>query len=484
MKTTRFPEIQKIVEKDTGNSSSRIPHTIHDIAIQSLLRRWKCDTEAAFLTILGSSKEAYIDLIHSVTVNETYFYREAEAYKLLLDSIIPRMLSKQTEITILSAGCSNGAEIYTAVMLLSQQYPASMQRFLFVGVDIDQRSLDQAQAGIFTRHQLREIPQALRTRYFTQLTDQRYLLDIQIREKVSFRKVNLLQAKDIATLPLCSIIFYRNVAIYFSEEVGKETLSLLSNKLSSDGVLFTSSTEIFPSNATGLLKIHAENGAYYFSKQGFETACKSSAILDRAALLKIQDQNSARNLKLNLTPTPAVSQLSNRDTRPIVTMEQIMGMAVEGNLATARRLLDLFETEQGVSSAISAIRAGIYLEENRIIEAAALCRSILHKNPDCVEPYVLLSMIERSGRKFDAALANLRSATYIDRYCWIAHYYSAEIMREQGNLNDARKRYAQTLESLQENRKYILIHLHNGYIRKEISRLCALHLGQTCIDKE
>ena len=58
-----------------------------------------------------------------LTINETYFFRETQSLELLIQQIIPELVSKRKgkfeEIRIWSAGCSSGEEPYTIAMIIN-----------------------------------------------------------------------------------------------------------------------------------------------------------------------------------------------------------------------------------------------------------------------------------------------------------------------------------------------------------------------------
>ncbi|MDY0288641.1 MAG: CheR family methyltransferase [Sphaerochaeta sp.] len=470
MNTARYPKIHSYIEHISGISTGRGSLAITDKTIATLMVGWRCEKESDFLHLLETDRAKYDEFIHHITVNETYFFRENGHYTLLKSKIIPEVLNTQDQVTILSAGCSNGAEIYSAYICLTEILtPSEMKKINFIGIDIDQRSLDKAKKGLFSRNQLREIPEDQINSLFTKIRPLEYQLNEVYRSKVSFQRVNLIAIEEISALPKCDIIFYRNVAIYFSEEKGSQVLNNLASILSESGVLFTSSTEIFPSKFNANLSLHISSGIYYFSKKPSDTMHGFS--VPHTCVKSTTVQPKKANIILN------TSRRKEKTETPPVSVSQIITLALQGNTHTANLLLDRYEQFNTVSIDSRILRAGIYLEGDDKEAADALCHAIMRDQPARVEPYILLSITQRQNKDFHSALKYLRSATYIDKDCWIAHFYAAEILRSLHDQNRARKRYqlAHRALELHADKEYLLLTLYNDHIRREIKRLCELH---------
>src|ERR1700678_1363864 len=62
--------------------------------------------------------ECLVDLL---VVNETYFFREIDQLRALVNVIVPRVLAKQPRVRIWCAACSTGEEAYSLAMLLDER---------------------------------------------------------------------------------------------------------------------------------------------------------------------------------------------------------------------------------------------------------------------------------------------------------------------------------------------------------------------------
>ena len=100
-------------------------------------------------------------MIAALTNNETYFFREYPQLEVLRDNILPQVRTQNLaadnrSLTILSAGCSTGEEVYSLAHLTLES-----GAFLWnwdvhiIGGDISGTALDKARSGLYGERALR-----------------------------------------------------------------------------------------------------------------------------------------------------------------------------------------------------------------------------------------------------------------------------------------------------------------------------------------
>jgi chemotaxis protein methyltransferase CheR len=186
-----------------------------------------------------------------LTINVTEFYRDAWAFKDLQNIILPRLTEKNDYINVWSAGCSNGAEVYTIAMLLMEG--SKKVNFRILGTDMDELSLTKARAGgPYRDDMLKNMPKDLLTKYFN-LQGADYWVRKEVQDKAVFKKHNLLADPFERGF---NLIVCRNVTIYFTEEAKDQLNRQFYDSLHNGGVLFVGATE-FMVNAikTGYSKL-------------------------------------------------------------------------------------------------------------------------------------------------------------------------------------------------------------------------------------
>lgn len=178
-----------------------------------------CEFSSYFAILQSGGPEAE-QLINSITVNETYFYREDHQLCCLSRSLLPEIVSRRGAgdlVRIWSVPCSTGEEPYSvAIWLLENWALVDAYNIEIVGSDIDTRVLAEASVGIYGERALSRLPPNLVGRYFQSVGDRQQIIQ-DLRELVKFTQVNLMDASTVAAQGLFDIIFCRNVLIYFDD---------------------------------------------------------------------------------------------------------------------------------------------------------------------------------------------------------------------------------------------------------------------------
>jgi chemotaxis protein methyltransferase CheR len=198
----------------------------------------------------GMQKEL-TPMIDAVSTNKTDFFREPAHFDFLREKAVPYL--RQThgagttrKFSIWSSACSSGEEPYTMSMVLAE-IAATDSRFQYAvyATDISTRVLDIAQTAVYAHEIVEPIPLGLRKKYLLKSRDKKQgLVKIapMIRDKVSFRKLNLMDA-TYGMKHLMDVIFCRNVIIYFDRPTQEAIIHKLSNNLIPGGYLIMGHSE-------------------------------------------------------------------------------------------------------------------------------------------------------------------------------------------------------------------------------------------------
>jgi chemotaxis protein methyltransferase CheR len=187
---------------------------------------------------LGEAEWAALEA--EITIGETFFFRYAEQFAALRNTILPEILARNAgtrRLRIWSAGCANGAEPYSLAILLRQMLGEGMAdwRITLLGTDLNEAALDSARRATFSPWALRSMPPEERERDFTPAPDGRgWQLKPQHRATVRFRRQNLLDllSPDAALeMTEFDLILCRNVLIYFHPEVVPQLVHALAQRM-------------------------------------------------------------------------------------------------------------------------------------------------------------------------------------------------------------------------------------------------------------
>lgn len=188
--------------------------------------------------------EGLVAMIDALTTNYTNFFREPAHFDLLRQVVLPAA-PPGGQIRIWSAACSTGEEPYTIAMsALEELGLAAAKRVHIVATDISTRALDTATKAIYPAERCQGIPPAVMQRYMRRGEGQwkgRFRFRDEIRGMVEFRRINLMEPLD--RLGTFSVIFCRNVMIYFDRPTRESLVRRMSANLEPGGWLLVGHAE-------------------------------------------------------------------------------------------------------------------------------------------------------------------------------------------------------------------------------------------------
>ncbi|HEU4522599.1 MAG TPA: protein-glutamate O-methyltransferase CheR [Thermoanaerobaculia bacterium] len=200
-----------------------------------------------------------------VTTNETYFFREPAQLAAFTEEIVPELLGKRAlkRVRIWSAGCSSGEEPYSIAMLLQERGWFDKASFEIFGSDLNQAVLQRARRGAYRENAFRSMPPGLRDKYFTREADGSWKIADEIRNRVSFGRLNIYDQGRVALLGSLDVIFCRNVIIYFDDASKKVVINSFYNRLVEGGYLLLGHSESLISLSTQFKLKHLKNDMVY-----------------------------------------------------------------------------------------------------------------------------------------------------------------------------------------------------------------------------
>lgn len=181
-------------------------------------------------------------VMDALSVQETYFWREMDQINAVTKVVVPQWFSKNTGLLrIWIAAAATGEEAFTLAIALEEagfgQHPIQI-----VGSDASEAALNKARVGLFRERSFRATPPEIRARYFKASRDH-WLLSPTIMSRVRFERVNVIMPSETAELASSSIIFCRNVFIYFSEKIISRTVRTFAERMPPGGHLCVGASE-------------------------------------------------------------------------------------------------------------------------------------------------------------------------------------------------------------------------------------------------
>jgi len=174
--------------------------------------------------------------VEAMAMPETQFFRDRAVFDHLANEVLPA-LAKAREgepVRIWSVACGTGQEIYSLAMMLAET-PGLADRAELFGSDLSERSLEKAQAGLYSQFEVqRGLPARGLVRHFEK-RGEGYALSPRIRQMARWRRVNLLD--DLSRFGQFDLLLCRNVLGAMAPEAQVRVRAALGRALAPGGRL-------------------------------------------------------------------------------------------------------------------------------------------------------------------------------------------------------------------------------------------------------
>ncbi|MFT8245885.1 CheR family methyltransferase [Roseomonas sp. BN140053] len=213
-----------------------------------LLKRMEevgCDSFPAYRAFLEARPAELIELLNTVLINVTAFFRDAEAWDALREEVVPRIVARSDAsgqpIRVWSVGCASGEEPFSLAMLFAEALGVEQfsRRVKIYATDLDEAALSTARMATYTPREVESVPAALLERYFER-GGNHYTVARELRKCVIFGRHNVVHDAPISRLDLLTC---RNLLIYLESETQNAVLPRLHYALAEEGVLFLGRAE-------------------------------------------------------------------------------------------------------------------------------------------------------------------------------------------------------------------------------------------------
>lgn len=207
-------------------------------------------------------------LMNRLAVPETFFWRQSDQILALARVIAPAHFAANRDrpLRIWSAACCTGEEPLSIAMALSEaglldKYPIEIS-----ATDGSPAMVERAKRGVYGERSFRQLPLALRTKYFVPEGDACRPVEA-LRRAVRWDVVNLVRAEEVAPFAGANVIFCRNVFIYFSDDAIRDTVRTMSERMPADGFLFLGASESVTRLDVGLELTEIGNAFAYVKQE-------------------------------------------------------------------------------------------------------------------------------------------------------------------------------------------------------------------------
>lgn len=186
------------------------------------------------------------EVVEALLNNETYFFRDKPTFDQLPGEILPELAQRRQSarrLSIWSAGCSTGQEVYSLAMLFVEQAERWEGWTIdIIGTDVSHRAIAAARGGVYSQFEVQRglgVTQMLR--HFEE-TPRGWQVRDDVRRMVRFAQGNLLTGQHPGRLPF-DLVLCRNVLLYFDRSTRAEAFARLAGAVMPDGFLMLGAGE-------------------------------------------------------------------------------------------------------------------------------------------------------------------------------------------------------------------------------------------------
>jgi chemotaxis protein methyltransferase CheR len=157
--------------------------------LTACLRTLKTATISEAYRRLIENPELNTIAVDSLIIGVTEFFRDAVIFDALSKIISSSLANKQGLLRIWSAGCSNGAELYSVAILLAEA--GLLNRSSLVGTDCRPTAIHVAQAGLFSETSIKSMDKGLRQKYIRSVGEKWQVVE-PLRQRMQWRVQNMI----------------------------------------------------------------------------------------------------------------------------------------------------------------------------------------------------------------------------------------------------------------------------------------------------
>jgi two-component system CheB/CheR fusion protein len=291
----------------------------------------------AYQSFLEAHPQEFVELLNTVLINVTSFFRDPDAWDVLRDEVIPAIIARtdaRESIRVWSVGCASGQEPYSVAMLFADALGVAefCRRVKIYATDLDEAALEAARRASYAPREVESVSAELLERYFERAGDH-YVFQRELRKCVIFGRHNVVFDAPISRLDL---VLCRNLMIYLESDTQNLVLPRLHYALADDGYLFLGKAETQLARSKLFKPVDTRHRIFRKSAQEWRRSRGGSLVQQQA------DLRDSSALQVHMRMLEAIIDA----TQNAQLVVDLLGVLIFAN-AAARRLLDVGESDIG-----------------------------------------------------------------------------------------------------------------------------------------
>ena len=250
-----FEKVRKLIYNYAGIALSPAKQDMVYGRLAKRLRALGMHTFNEYLQVLerGNSKEFEL-FTNSLTTNLTSFFRESHHFPILAEHLLAHRSAGT--LNVWSSASSTGEEPYSIAMTACEAFDSMHPPVKVIATDLDTNVLETGRLGIYVGEEVERLgPQRVK-RFFDKMADGHYQAKQELRDMITFKRLNLVEATWAIRGPY-DVIFCRNVMIYFDKPTQFKILERFAPQMKSSGLLIVGHSENLY-HAAQLLKLRGK----------------------------------------------------------------------------------------------------------------------------------------------------------------------------------------------------------------------------------
>lgn len=242
--TSSMNRILLLLRTATGNDFSLYKKSTIGRRIERRMLQHDIEDMDIYARYLKENPAEIHALFQELLINVTSFFRDAEAFDILKQEILPQLFKDKPDDYVFRfwvAGCASGEEAYSLAILLREFMDEGTReyRIQLYATDLDDDAIAVARAGVYPPNIAQDVaPERLR-RFFVR-DDGGYRIKKEIREMVVFAIQNVIKDPPFTKLDM---LCCRNLMIYLEPDLQNRLIPVFHYALKPGGILFLSPSE-------------------------------------------------------------------------------------------------------------------------------------------------------------------------------------------------------------------------------------------------
>lgn len=462
---------------------------------------------------LPLGREELGTLARTLTVGETYFFRNPDQFRAFAELALPerlrlRLRAGERRLRILSAACSSGEEAYTLAILARSVLLDPSVELSIRAVDVNPGALEKAQRARFSNWAVRETPPELVRRWFRKEGNE-LVLDDTLRSAVVFEARNLALADPALWQPgSYDVVFCRNALMYFTPEAARAAVARIRDALAPGGYLFLGHAETLRGLSEDFQLCHTHGTFYYQSKPTSgalpQLAASPSPQLAASPNLRLERFDLAPSEVLPapvppplmdgldgwplaiakaaeriaaLSRTPACAPAPPSPMPPHWDLELVLDLLRKERFLDALERMRALPPESARDPDVLLLHAVLLTHNSELSAAEDACHRLLGMDDQNAGAHYVLALCREAAGDRRAAGEQYRQASYLAPSFAMPRLHLGLLARRSGDRVLARRELGHALALLQGEDPSRLLLFGGGFQKEALLALCRAELG-------